>query len=343
MANSSRFSRSTSLLIGTAVLLITLGVGLGYFAATQQPPAPLATAETVTWYPVEQTEFVDARSAELTITLGQPQSLRASTSGLITRSRCRPGATIRSGHSTFSIDGRPLLNLATRTPLWRPIVRGTSGADVAALHKELTRLGHSISGSRATSATFAAMSAVAKDAGVPFAGLTIDPANILWLPSRSAVAMSCLATVGDHVDPATELAQLPQSVSSAKLSSIPTNLAAGRRVFTTNGLQLEMTTAGQVAPTDLPRLAKSQQWSAVATDNVATANGTFQLATSIPVYAVPPAALGDVSGSATCVVTPEGSKNVSIVGSELGVTYLDANVGAIAEVSVDPDRSRQCS
>lgn len=343
MANSARFNRSTSLLIGAAVLLTTLGVGLGYFAAAQQPPAPLATAATVMWYPVEQTDFIDARSAELTITLGQPRSLRTATSGLVTKSRCRPGATIRSGHSTFSIDGRPLLNLATKAPLWRPISRGTSGADVAALHKELTRLGHPASGSLATSATFAAMSAVAKDAGVPFAGRTIDPADIVWLPSRSAVAMSCLATVGDQVDPTTELAQLPQSVISAKLSNIPTNLATGRRVFTTNGLQLDMTTAGQVTSEDLPLLARSQQWSAVATDNVATTNGTFRLATSIPVYAVPPTALGDVNGAATCVVTPEGSKNVSIVGSELGVTYLDADVGTIAEVSVDPNRSRQCS
>ena len=71
------------------------------------------------------------------------------------------------GRRSLDIDREKIIALATDTPLWRPLERDMRGADVAALQKELARLGYDVreSGVMDWSTRFAAADFLGMDDG----------------------------------------------------------------------------------------------------------------------------------------------------------------------------------
>lgn len=67
------------------------------------------------------------------------------TSSVVTASPLKPNSSVDSGRPLVEINGRPILALAIGIPLYRDLVAGTVGPDVAALRSELTRLGYDTS------------------------------------------------------------------------------------------------------------------------------------------------------------------------------------------------------
>ncbi|MDR0416449.1 MAG: hypothetical protein LBH76_03880, partial [Propionibacteriaceae bacterium] len=81
--------------------------------------------------------YDDARTVTLTLTAGPEQRFQTPRSGRVTSSACAAGAEFISGGSALSVDGVPVLGLATAVPLWRDLALGDAGPDVAALGAEL--------------------------------------------------------------------------------------------------------------------------------------------------------------------------------------------------------------
>ena len=130
-----------------ALALVTaaaLGAAVTGLLLADAAPTALREPVPVTSAPVTQRSFDDARTVELALTLGADVSLTAPASGRVTALTCRPDTPFSSGGSNLSINGAPLLNLATAVPLWRSLGVGDEGADVLALREELIRLGSNV-------------------------------------------------------------------------------------------------------------------------------------------------------------------------------------------------------
>ena len=179
-----------------ALVLLAVGAGGGLLLARLGTPDVLAAPTALSDLAVNTLMWDDPRPANLTLTMGAPQQVLAPRAGLLTASTCAPGGALRSGTVSFAVDGRPLLTLATSTPLWRDLPIGTSGADAAAVVAALRELGASVDGATVTASVIAAYDAVAKAAGAPASGGTIARDGVVWIPSAAATALTCDASVG---------------------------------------------------------------------------------------------------------------------------------------------------
>ena len=153
------------------------------FLLYQPLPASLATAAAPEWIPLTEEELSDSRLVDLDLTLGDESTLRAPVTGLITGSGCTAGDKIVSGTSTFRVDKLPLVNLHTAVPLWRDLSFGDEGDDVAALQRELSRLGYLVAETeRFNWETWVAWDAVAESVGGDTGYGSLELAQVLWIP-----------------------------------------------------------------------------------------------------------------------------------------------------------------
>jgi hypothetical protein len=323
-------------------LLLALGACGGQLIARLGTPEVLAAPKPLSDLTVDALTWDDPRPASLTLTMGAPQQVLTPRAGLLTQSTCAPGGPLRSGTVSFAVDGRPLPNLATATPLWRDLPVGTSGADAAAVVAALRQLGSSVHGTTVTASVIAAYDAVAKAAGAPASGGTIARDAVVWIPSAAATAVTCDASVGTVLEPGRPLASLSQRLVGARLTASPTDLVAGPRVFTVAGHDLVLGPTG-VDADGLAWLAAHPEQQ--QTGSTTTVNGSIKLATALNVLPVPPSALGSVSAQgASCVTTPDGPRSVTVVGSRLGTAFVQPGPGStIRTIILDPSRARPCT
>lgn len=330
--------------VATAALVVVLVTQP--FTPEQVTPVAESTAAAVTSEP-----YVDERPVNLAVTVGEAAPVELPVGGRVTALRCRAGGTIESGTSPVSVDGVPVLALATGTPPWRDLVVGDRGADVAALQTELTRLGRDVSadGARLGSATVAALRAVAETAGLslPRTG-QLPMTSVIWLSAPSLTVASCDVAVGARVSPGAALAHSPTPVVAARVAVMPPLLAQGARVVTLDGVTLPVDGSGAI--TDSAALAALSTTPSYLAADAARAGGQdsgsisarLRLVEPVTVAVLPPGSVATTDGATGCVVTPEGAAvPVSIVGSRLGqtyVTFLEAPTPDV--VSLDaPDRA----
>ncbi len=324
-----------------ALVLVAVGATAGLWVARTPAPAVLASADAVGDLDVASEDWLDERTSSLSLTLGPERLAVSPVDGIVTRSRCSPGRALASGASSFAVNGRPLLNLATSVPLWRDLRIGDKGADVLSLHRELTRLGERVGGSTVTARTIAAYNRVASHAGAVRADGTVERSRLVWLPGASLPALVCEAAVGSTVHGGETLAGLSRRVSSAAPVSRAGDLAPGERVFIAGGERLVL--APDTLAVDAEGLTFLSNHPELAATNggPTTVSGVLQLAQPVSVVGVPPAALGPIHGDRSCVATPDGPRSVTIVGSQLGVTYI--RVGEpLTRVTVDPGGTDRC-
>ena len=329
-------------------MMLAVGLGAGLVISAARTPDNLAQPAGPSAFPVEVSDFYDAHPVDLRLVQQPASELFAQRGGVVTRSVC-PGATaLVSGETPWSIDGRPVLALATKSPLFRDISSGDTGADVAALQGELLRLGYEVEPSeRVDDATVAAWKEAQEEIGLASSDqFTI--ADTLWLPQPETTIETCTALLGDRVQEDMPLASTSPTVVALELDTVPTVRVPGQRRLVVGEEDLEVDADGKVTDAEtLQRLLETPSGvAAIATSDSETPvslAGEYVLATPVSAATIPASAV--IGGSPSCVLDSEGvSLAVDIVGSSLARSIVSFTAGSPpAKVQVSPGEGATCS
>jgi HlyD family secretion protein/putative peptidoglycan binding protein len=204
-----RPGRRRWVLAGAVVVLVTAGTVVGLtrpYASTARPPASGVTDNgyptslaTVTHRSLSSTTPVNATlgyAGDYTV-VGQAQ-------GTVTWLPA-VGHVVRQGQVLYRVDGNPVVLLYGRTPAYRTLSEGTTGADVAELNADLAALGYATSAELDPSsdvfdsATALALEKLQAALGVTQTGtLALDQA--VFLPTAARVT-TVSATLGASTAP----------------------------------------------------------------------------------------------------------------------------------------------
>ncbi|MFF3027203.1 hypothetical protein [Microbacterium sp. NPDC057944] len=329
-----------------AAALVCVGAAAGVLVATMPLPSSLEKPVGIDAVPVSERPFSDERSIGVTVDYGPTRAFIAPRGGIVTGASCMKGADIVSGTSPFHLDGAPVIALATALPLWRDISVGMTGPDVGALRDELSRLGLGIDpGDRFTAATLAAYRALITAAGGSAKGVDgVSLSSIAWLPSTSIPASGCPVALGSQVGQGGVLADLPSLVLGAHVTPLPDELAPGARTVRIDDQDFSIDEDGDFAASDLDRLAATPSYSAArAVSESEKVKGTLRLAEAVTVFAVPPRAVVE-SGDVFCVIDDGGAVPVTVLASQLGMTFVRPVAAGVSltEVDLDPSSKTTC-
>lgn len=326
------------------------GVAAGVVLTEPEEPTDLRAPAELAVVPVSERVFDDARTVTLRVMVDEVAPVTTLAGGRVTASSCAPGATVASGSTVVSLDGRALVDLATSVPLWRDLTIGDRGPDVAALHGELLRLGHAApDGDRVTRATVTAYRDLARALGAaePVSSV-IDHTAVVWLPQPTVTVGACGTALGDALEPGATLFELPAGLASVVVAPVPPDAAPGDRVLMIDDQPVPVGPDGAVTdPAALEAIARSRALAealAIAPDDPQL-SVVWRLAEPLDTLVVPPSAVVGVGGPATCVLADDGRTHaVAVVGSQLGQTFVTPAAGATPfdAVQVDPDASVTC-
>jgi peptidoglycan hydrolase-like protein with peptidoglycan-binding domain len=319
---------------------------------------------------VSTENILDAISVNVTVRTISVPPLTTTASGTVTQNFCRPGVPINSGKTIAAVDGQPLIALATPQPFWRDLSIGESGSDVSQLQTELRRLGYRVGVTGTFNwITLHAIQQLAEKNGDSSASIWTDfpLSQFVWIPSSSIVPLTCGLEVSATVAPGGTVATLPSAVASAELESVPSNAVPGDRVLLLGSTTLPVSSDGQiVGNANLAKLTHSAAYSDYVAGQAASAGtssggssdsgsdssvqgqddgvpATYRLASSIRVTIVTPAALYDQNGKQACVQSLGAAIPVTVVGSQLGETYVTLPASrSIRRITLDPANDAPC-
>jgi hypothetical protein len=339
--------RSGLIVLG-AVSAMAVGALVAVLVLHPFAPSNLQPARDAARVTISRQAFVDARPVQLRLVLGASRTAVSAMSGRVTSLTCTAGTAIGSARSAISVDGVPLLSMATTIPLWRDLRRGASGADVTSLQDELAAEGFDVraDGNRVENQTLAAMRALFAATGVPLAaGQTIPQSRILWVPSTTVPISGCPLAVGQYLESSETVLEFPPNLIGARLVSVPTSLVPGTRVLRIGTLSVPVAADGAVtAATALAQIAQTSQYatSSAAGSASPTLSATEQLAKATDVTVVPPATLVGINGSHACILSHGHPYPVTIAGSQLGESYVQFTAGTPHSVDLEPPASATC-
>lgn len=327
-------------------LAVLTGVAAGVLIPRMPMPSTLADAVAPTTAETRQIEFTDPRTVEVAIADTPASLLRSPRGGTVTGLTCEPGSTIASGASPMSIDGRAVIALATRVPLWRTLVVGDRGDDARALQEGLNALGAEVTTDGvigpATVAAFRDLYYRATGTVASTAMIPID--DIVWLPLPQVVVAECVVSIGSPVEVGAEAIALEPPAAPLSVARLPADAVPGDRELVVEGLVMTVDAMGRV--TDPAALATFSLTSTAADarrdpDGV-TVTATWQLTSPVVATGVPPSAIIEVSGGSACVVSSGEVIRGSLLGSSLGYTLMVFEGTAPTRVDLAPDRSLTC-
>ena len=329
-----------------AVLSAAVAFAVGLTTVPSVTPSVLASAPAAETAPVSTVPFRDARTVQVTTGLTESGKLVTGLDGTLTSSSCISGKPVTSGTSTFSVDGDPLINLATATPLWRDLGMGDAGEDVTALQTELTRLGYQtpVTGT-IDGPTLDAYARMAVTVKAPVDGVRISRDHIIWLPSPTQTVQKCLTTPGSRIAVGQEIADLPPQITSAQIANIPQTVAPGERALIIDGNRFPVPADGLITDAShladlgrLPSFLASQ-----GSDTPGTLAAQYELATPTRVLAVPPGALFGVEATKACLSSGSVTYPVAILGSQLGAAFVAGkDTEHIIEIDLTPGPDARC-
>lgn len=285
-------------------------------------PRTLAEAPESVAVPVSTSPFSDDRPVQLVVDVVPDIPLSATGSGRITSIDCSPGGRWESGKVSMAVDGLSVVALATATPLWRDLAVGDRGDDVAALEQELSRLGSDlrVDGvvTRATVSAVAGLLGPGEDTG------TISSSRILWIPHPTTELASCTVFPGSPLA-AGEVVAFARQIPVVAFAELPTGLVAGSRVLRVEGTDIPLLEDGALDAAAGSAITGTSAYRAA----LAEGGPRFELAALLVlaepalVASVPPAAIYGLDGRNGCVLAPAGALPVTVVGSQLGKTYVE--------------------
>jgi len=329
--------------------LTGLGLLAGLAVTWDDPPSILAPLPASGSAAVTTRLFDDAQTVTMSLDSGPPQAWRSPANGRLTRLSCRVGGTVASGQSVASIDGLPVLDLATAVPLWRDLELGDSGPDVTAVGEELVRLGRldAPAPETVTGPLLRAYQSAARDVGLSAsqAGTSSIPRErIAWLPAASSPVAACPIAVGVPLALDQPVITFQPNIVAATVVSPATTLVPGPRTVTVGAVTVNVPENGVVTdPTDLSALAATGQIRQSSDDaSQASLSGRYRLAQPIEVGVIPPAALATDQAGRHCVSSGNQTVAVTVVGSELGQTLVTFAADPPREVSLRPPSDLTC-
>jgi peptidoglycan hydrolase-like protein with peptidoglycan-binding domain len=295
---------------------------------------------------VVERDFDDGRTVQLTLETRAARQVSSPVSGILTKVACHPADKLISGQLVASVDGRPVIGLATSVPLWRDLEKGDTGDDVLGLQRELARLGYAVRADgilgTETIGAVARLIRPAETHGDP--PLTNVPFTAFaWLPAAVNPAQSCPALTGGTIEAGGPLAVLPVTLTRAFIATRPRDLVPGARTLSVSGLDVEVTDELEVSdPASLDVLAASPGFtSATSDEEQRSLPGELALSRALRVDVVPPAAVYEIHGQSGCVAADGRAVSVTVVGSELGETFVEPRNGQkISRVSLGTGRPK---
>lgn len=324
-----------------AVTSAAAGALVAGVATTGEAPAEVAApATTAGSVPVRLEPFDDARQVTLAVSTQQRPAPRSGASGVVTASRCSPGTWVASGDALVDVAGRPVVALATSTPLWRPLSVSTPGPDLDAVRAETARL----AGRAVPLPPGEALSALAARLHVPVTDpLPVD--HVAWLPERRVRATACPAAVGSTIGPDAPLLALGPALTRLALATRPADAVPGARALTVDGARLDVDDHGAVtSPAALATLSGSSALAAGGDDGAkAPPQGTWALRTPVQAARVPASSLVE-AGERVCAVDESGRVvRVSVVSSVLGQSIVRFEGRPPARIVAAPAPGTSCA
>jgi len=350
--------RKASVVAIAAASLVAAGAVACALFVFPMVPAALESPSRATSAPVVQQEFVDQRTVQLSFVTKPKTELTSAAAGRVTSTSCLPGQVIESGKSLLSVDGVPLVALATAVPLWRDIASGDKGDDVKALQAELHRLGFHVDVDGTVGrGTIAAIKELVKsvDDSEPVAS-GLRAAQIVWIPAGSVAVATCDAPVGSTLSGTGVLATLDGGLEKVSIPALPAHLLPGKRVLKLDSASVSIGGDGVITdPSALAQVAATPSYtrsvsstgpSASSADAVApesAVSAQLSLSTPIQIAVVPPASVYDVKGETACVAYLGKGYPVSVVGYELGQTFIRFESAKVtARVDLGAKKSPPC-
>lgn len=198
--------RSSGWAAGIAVLALAGGgaaaaaTGFGFESnpgqQAEKSAAPPATAK------VTRETLVDTEKHQGDLGYGEATTLNGKLAGTVTGLPA-PGATVRRGQSLYRVDDTPVVLMYGALPMYRPLAKGTEGADVRQLEQNLAALGYTgfTVDDEFSERTTSAVKQWQKSLGLEETGV-IDVGRIAY--ARGVLRVDALkAAVGDAAAPGT--------------------------------------------------------------------------------------------------------------------------------------------
>lgn len=334
--------------LAVASLVSAVAVGVTATVAVVSPfhPTSANPVGPPVELPVESVSFRDEHPVQLAVTMGAEQSVLSPVTGTVTASSCRAGLPLASGTSPLAVDGVPLLTLATEVPLWRDLTLGLRGDDVTALQTALAALGEKVDGSRGVF-DHATLGAVRHRLSLvdapPLADDVLPRQRILWLPPGGATVSKCPATVGSQTQTGAVVANLLPSVTTARVVALPASLTPGARELVVDTLLLHPSPQGVItSPKELAALAQAPALVGRAQPSDPL-SGVYRLVKPVMAGVIPPSAIVGPDAQHTCVVSGNQAQRVTVLGSQLGQSYVTFEGTPPASVVVEPPRATPCT
>ncbi|KAA8819304.1 hypothetical protein CSQ85_04540 [Bifidobacterium rousetti] len=333
-------------LLIAVILTAAVSVGAAAFLLPDRHPAILSRAKEVTSAPVGIQRYDANRQISVIPTLSASRQMLINTSGTVTADHSGEGLV--SGRAALAVDGRPIVALATATPLYRDLQYGDKGGDVRALNDELARLGFGAPADtdRYTTRTVKAVKALWRGLGVT-SGLdgNLAIADVIWLPQREAAVSDWNGVPGTMVTAGTPIGRIPGALTAISLrDGAAENADRTITVFGQQGVLkagatriddpefcarvtaspefrmfVQSSSSLQSAQGQSSGQSSSQSTSQESAQGI---DATVALAQPVDVMRVPAAAVFGVDGDTGCIASDGRTIPVTVVGADLGVSLV---------------------
>ena len=349
---------TVSVFVLLAAVLLSVGLGGGFLLTRSRIPQSLRSSGDAGSMTVSPSSFDDARSVQLTVTLGSSSTVTSPVSGTVTSSSCTANGTVSSGSAPFGVDATPVLALHTSTPLYRELSSGMRGDDARALNDALRALGYAAPDSDwFVWDSIAAYNALADSVGArrltADAGWRINPSFFMWLPADTVTVAECKASVGQQVTAGMETFVTGAAPVKASLPAKAQDMLSGDRLVSINGQDIavpegtaelaDQTAMAAVAGSGEFRLAQLSAGQSTGAGGTLSVTYTWRLANPVEAVTVPPSAVYDAQGETACVVADDRPTPVRIIASQLGKTMVSPDgVDAFTSVEVAPTDASPC-
>ena len=303
-----------------AVALVAAGAAGAAIALPEPVPAGLAHSGGSETVSVVSQVFDGDRSAQARPTFADATVVSGRTSGTVTGVYCAPGQLISSGDTVVEVNGRSVVALATRVPIWRDLAVGAQGDDVRALQEELARLGHGVPvDGRFRVQTQAAVRALLGEGPRGAGALPLD--RVLWLATETVTPAECHFALGDDVGPGDPWLTTETGMVALQVLTAPDGdgwvVAFGDQVAPLGVEGVVTDPAFLAAVAASPEL----EW-AFGPMGAGQIEVRVRLAEAVEVAVVPPSAISVIAPGRGCVLADDAVQEVSIVGSSLGQTMV---------------------
>lgn len=267
--------------------------------------------------------------------------------GLVTALTASPGVEVDCGTEVLRVDGRPMLAYCGPGPLFREVSAQTRGTDAAEFVQFLQRIELLSPGDVTSDQLNEVIRDMQTSVGWTVDG-TVSPGDLVWIEAPF-VPSGVLVEPGMTVEAAHDVLLVePELVSATVTISDGARPAESQSdmVFSLDGSNASYPVRSGGVIADLDGLEGELRSRPIDGGLPATALGSVRLAVPLPALTVPATAVvSGPTGECVQVRDADGDRavSVSVIGSSIGVVFVDGDIANGDEVVVAPDAgAAQC-